>query len=172
MQKMKTKPLNEFFHVSYGNKLDMNKMEVASKASGGINFVGRSSQNHGVSNVVAQLTKVQPFPPGLITVSLGGSKLLSSFVQIEPFYTAQNVAVLQAREPMTFAEKLFICLCIRHNRFRYSAFGREANRTLRTLPVPHPSEFPTWLKPTCLTEIEQELKKALADAVVPLKIAG
>ena len=37
---------------------------------------------------------------------------------------------------MTFKEKLFYCLCLGKNRFRYSAFGREANRTLDTIEVP------------------------------------
>ena len=45
--RMKTKPLNELFDVTYGNKFDFNKMEIAT--NGGVNFVGRSSQNHGVS---------------------------------------------------------------------------------------------------------------------------
>jgi hypothetical protein len=36
-------------------------------------------------------------------------------------------------------------LAVRKNRFRYSAFGREANRTLRTLQVPSPEDFPNWI---------------------------
>ena len=140
------KKLNEVFDVIYGNKLDLNKMTHCAVSDGGVNFVGRSSQNHGVSATVTPLPDVPPYKTGRITVALGGSKLLSSFVQEQPFYTAQNVAVLSPKEPMTFAEKLFTCLCIRHNRFRYSAFGREANRTLRSLPIPDKSQFPDWVK--------------------------
>lgn len=139
------KKLNELFEVTYGNKFDFNKMLPLSIKDGGVNFVGRSSQNHGVSGTVAPIDGVTPYEAGLITVSLGGSKLLSSFVQDGPFYTAQNVAVLKPKQPMTFAEKLFVCLSIRHNRFRYSAFGREANRTLRYLPIPERSEYPDWV---------------------------
>lgn len=139
------KNLNEIFTVIYGNKLDLNKMTPCSLADGGVSFVGRSSQNHGVSQTVQRIANIEPYPSGLITVALGGTKILSSFVQEQPFYTAQNVAVLSPKLEMTFTEKLYICLCIRHNRFRYSAFGREANRTLRTLPVPEPSEFPSWV---------------------------
>jgi hypothetical protein len=95
---------------------------------------------------VLPLDGLKPFDDGLITVALGGTKLLASFVQVHPFYTAQNVAVLKPLREMTFAEKLFVCLAIRHNRFRYSAFGREANRTLRSLLIPEPSEFPEWVK--------------------------
>lgn len=154
---MKTKPLNELFDVTYGNKFDFNKMEIAT--NGGVNFVGRSSQNHGVSGTVAPIENITPFPAGSITVSLGGSKLLSSFVQVESFYTAQNVAVLRDKGSMSFQQKLYVCLCIRHNRFRYSAFGREANRTLRTLPIPTPEEFPGWLGSVDISELQQDLAK-------------
>ncbi|MCC7040361.1 MAG: restriction endonuclease subunit S [Burkholderiales bacterium] len=139
------KRLNELFDVSYGNKFDLNKMRHLPLSKGGVCFVGRSSQNHGVSGTVAVVPTTPPYETGLITVALGGAKLLSSFVQQRPFYTAQNVAVLRPLQPMSFAQKLYLCLCIRHNRFRYSAFGREANRTLRTLLVPEPSAFPSWV---------------------------
>lgn len=139
------KKLNELFDVTYGSKFDFNKMTPLPIKDGGVNFVGRSSQNHGVSGTVAPINGSLPYESGFITVSLGGSKLLSSFIQDGPFYTAQNVAVLKPKQPMTFAEKLFVCLSIRHNRFRYSAFGREANRTLRYLPIPERSEYPAWV---------------------------
>ncbi len=151
------KKLNDLFHVSYGTKLDLNKMTILPKSKGGINFVGRSSQNHGVSGTVAPIDNVPPYEAGLITVALGGTKLLSSFVQEHPFYTAQNVAILKPKSAMTFAEKLFFCVAIRHNRFRYSAFGREANRSLRELLVPEPSEFPSWVNEG---EVEAIDKKA------------
>ncbi len=169
---MRMKPLNELFSVAYGNKLDMNKMEATTKARGGVNFVGRSSQNHGVTGVVSRLPDVEPYPAGCITVSLGGSKLLSSFVQMDPFYTAQNVAVLRPKADMTFAEKLFVCLCIRHNRFRYSAFGREANRTLRTLPIPDPSEFPGWLEGMDVSEVERSIGAPILSEAKLLKPAA
>lgn len=139
------RPLNELFDVSYGNKLDMNKMKLMPRSKGGIIFVGRSSRNQGVTGVVAPIRGCAPYDPGFITVALGGTRVLASFVQKDRFYTAQNVAVLKPKEDMNFAEKLWVCLCIRHNRFRYSAFGREANRTLKSLLVPEPSEFPPWV---------------------------
>lgn len=152
------KKLNEIFDVTYGNKFDRNKMAHLRISQGGINFVGRSSKNHGVSGTVAPITGIIPYEAGLITVALGGTKLLASFVQEHPFYTAQNVAVLRPKEQISFAEKLFICLSIRHNRFRYSAFGREANRTLRELMVPDKSEMPDWVKnqrPEAIDEISK-----------------
>lgn len=136
--------LRDLFEICYGNKFDLNKMRHMPVSEGGIPFVGRSSKNHGVSASVSPLIDVEPYEAGLITVALGGTKLLSSFVQERPFYTGQNVAILKPKVLITFADKLYICLAIRHNRFRYSAFGREANSTLGYLLVPEPSEFPSW----------------------------
>jgi len=137
------KTLGDLFYVRLGNKLDLNKMTRLPAADGGINFVGRSSEHHGISATIERLPNVEPFPKGLITVALGGAKILSAFVQDAPFYTAQNVAVLTPREEMSFAEKVYVCMCIRHNRWRYSAFGREANRTIRTIKMP---PFPSWVE--------------------------
>ena len=139
------KTLKELFDVEYGTKLDLNKMKRLSPSQGGIAFVGRSGENSGVAATVAPLKGIPPFEGGLVTVALGGSKLLSAFVQESPFYTAQNVAVLRPLVTLSLAEKVFLCVCIRHNRSRYSAFGREANRTIRDLRVPDPSEFPAWV---------------------------
>ena len=164
---MKTVPLNQLFDIEYGNKFDLNKMRLLSRSDGGINFVNRSSRNCGVSATVAPIASTPPYEEGNITVSLGGS-FLSSFVQLEKFYTGQNVAVLTAKGTMSFAEKLYVCLCIRHNRFRYSAFGREANRTLRTLPIPARSEFPSWLKDRDVTQLEEEFSKPQKSAAVAL----
>ena len=138
------KTLTDLFKIEHGNKLDLNKMKRMSADEGGVNFVGRSGRRQGIAATVAPVAGVQPYPAGLITVALGGTRLLTSFVQERPFYTAQNVDVLTPRGEMTFAEKVYACLCIRKNRFKYSAFGREANRTLHALRVPDPKELP-WI---------------------------
>lgn len=164
------KKLSDLFDVNSGSKLDLNKMKTLPRSRGGINFVGRSNQNHGISATVAQIHDVEPFGSGLITVALGGT-FLSSFVQLRPFYTAQNVAVLKPKCDMTLAEKVFICLCIWHNRFRYSAFGREANRTLRDLLIPEPAEFPQWVNQTALGATEVDTAQDGSTAL-PLDIAA
>lgn len=156
--------LNELFDVVYGNKFDLNKMEHLARSAGGVSFVGRAEGNHGVSATVKPISGVPPYPAGFITVALGGARLLCSFVQEYPFYTAQNVAVLKPKVPMTFAQKLFICICIRANRFRYGAFGREANRTLRTLEIPDLEDFPEWVSSAVESSPAlNEVKTALAD---------
>ena len=140
------KKLSDLFDVRHGSKLDLNKQSLLSLADGGVNFVGRSSEKQGVSATIAPVPDVVPFAEGVITVALGGAKLLSAFVQDRPFYTAQNVAVLTPLHEMSFAQKVFLCICIRHNRARYSAFGREANRTIKEIVVPE--VFPPWITNT------------------------
>ena len=44
---------------------------------------------------------------------------------------------------MTAAEKIYYCKCISMNRFKYSAFGREANKSLKYLKVPN--SVPEWV---------------------------
>lgn len=128
--------LDNLFEVTYGTKLDLKQMrQTTVEDIEGICFVSRSSQNLGVSAYVKPYEDIAPLKPGLISVALGGS-VLSAFVRDRPFYTAQNVAVLAPKQPLTFTEKLFYCLCLERNRFRYSTFGREANRTLGKIQVP------------------------------------
>jgi len=139
--------INELFEVGYGNKFDFNKMTLDPE---GVLFVGRSGAKQGVSGKVALVKGVAPYESGLLTVALGGASRLATFVQHAPFYTAQNVAVLRPRTPMTLEQKLYWATCIRANRFRYEGFGREANRTLGTLELP--DAVPDWLTPVPVVE--------------------
>lgn len=140
---MKLTELNTLFEVEYGNKFDLNKMKQA-PAKNSIAFIGRSGLRNGVVAYVEEFQKIEPYKAGFITVALGGAAL-SSFVQPRTFYTAQNIAVLKPSSAMSLETKLYYCLCIEANRFRYSTFGREANRTLRTLLVPSLESIPQWV---------------------------
>jgi hypothetical protein len=135
------KKLEDIFFIKYGNKFDMNKMVVSSE---GVNFVTRTSKGNGVTSKVHWVAGVEPFARGLITVALGGS-VLSSFLQLEQFYTGQNIAVLMPKDVMSNAQKLFYCFLISLNSYRYSACGREANKTLKSINLPELSEFPEWI---------------------------
>lgn len=137
-------PIKELFHIVYGNQFDFSKMEEATDGTG-INFISRGSTNNGFVAKVNIYNGVEPFPPHLITVTMGGSYLLASFVQPEPFYTAQNIKVLWPKAPMTLQEKLFYCAAIQHNRFRYHSHSREANSTFDNLLVPEKEEIPAWV---------------------------
>ena len=136
--------LKELFEIKYGNQFDLLKMDV-SYSKDSINFVSRTSHNSGVAARVSKIPSIEPFPEGIITVTLGGSYLLSSFVQQKPFYTAQNIKVLIPKKKMSIYGKLYYCLCISKNRFKYASHGREANKTLDDLLVPSQEEIPAWI---------------------------
>ncbi len=133
--------LQNIFHIQYGNQFDLNKMN---SHKGTVHFVGRSAKNNGVTSIVNKLDDVKPFDSGLITVALGGS-VLSSFVQVKPFYTGQNIVVLTPKKELTTAQKLFYCNAIYKNAYRFSTCGREANRTIKLLRVPSIEDIPAWV---------------------------
>ena len=163
-QTMNLVRLDQVFIIEHGSKLDLNKMITCSATDeDGVLFVGRSGERNGFAAFVRKLDYVDPYPSGLITVALGGSAL-SSFVQPRPFYTAQNIDVLTPLAPMSMDVKLYYCLCIEANRFRYSTYGREANRTLKTIAVPSLESSPSWVDGT--------KKKAVNDLCKELTFFG
>ena len=149
------KRLDEIFEIRYGNQFDLSKMEVSDNDTG-INFISRSSQNNGFVAKVLKYRNIEPFEAGLITVTMGGSYLLSSFVQPAPFYTAQNIKVLIPRNEMTVLEKLFYCYLIEFNRFRYSSHSREANSRFDDILVPAINEFPDFVNTISLNDYQFE----------------
>lgn len=135
------KRLDEIFDLRYGHSLELNRLTQV-QAPEGVNFASRAMGNNGITARV--LTDAIPGRPGEITVALGGNGVLSSFVQPEPFVCGRDVMILTPKDPdMTLEVKLWYCVCIWENRYRYS-YGRQANRTLGSLLVPdEPSAWVT-----------------------------
>ncbi|HDR1923782.1 TPA: restriction endonuclease subunit S [Pasteurella multocida] len=132
--------ISDIFYVYTGSKLDFNKQSIDSN---GINFVSRNSNNNGVVGKIKQTPSMKTYQKGDITVPLGGSYLLSAFVQNEDFVTAQNIAVLRAKHKMSEIEKWFYCYVLRMNRFKFSAFGREVNKYIKDIEIPN--NIPKWV---------------------------
>lgn len=145
------KTISDIFYVYTGSKLDFGKQELDDK---GINFVSRNSNNNGVVGKVALEEGMKVYNKGDITVPLGGSYLLSAFVQGEDFVTAQNVAVLRSKEKMSDIEKWFYCYVLRENRFKFSAFGREVNKYIGDIEVPE--EIPNWVSSITIDKLSTE----------------
>lgn len=162
-------PLSSLFAIEYGNQLDKNKL---TEASDGVNFVSRSSSDLGIDGKVALIEGKEPYEAGAITATLGGTYLLSAFVQPAPFYTAQNIKVLRPLIEMTFNEKVFYCTAIAHNRFRYTSHGREANKTFDSILVPRYEDLPPWVNETVIAAPEIETAAALGTPVGPLDVSS
>jgi len=146
--------VNDLFEVFYGTNLELNNLK---KSNIGINFVSRTEKNNGVSAIVEPIKDLEPLDAGLITVAGGGNSVLSSFVQVKPFYSGRDLFYLKARKQMTLREKLFYCMCIRSNQFKYS-YGRQANKTLKSIKLP--DEIPSWLYSK---ELVQTIRKRITD---------
>ena len=138
--------LKDLFSIRMGDKLDKNKM---SQDNPTVNFVSRISYNNGVDIKVDQIEGKRPNAAGLLTVALGGEYLGSCFIQKEPFYTAQNVAIMKPKfSEMTDLVNLFICALVSFEcQTKYYAFGRELNTHINTdfeinLPIIYKNEQP------------------------------
>jgi len=163
---MKLVKISDLFNIQYGNQFDLSKME--SLHGSYINFISRSSQNMGIVARVEVFNNKDPFPAGLITVTLGGTYLLSSFVQQKPFYTAQNIKVLFPKKEMSELEKLYYCFCIKSNRFKYTSHGREANSTFDELLIPE--KMPDEWKDVIMEKINTLKKQPILTKEISLDV--
>lgn len=131
--------LKDLFLCQMGNGIDAS---ATSNDNPIYNYVSRDSKGNGVVAQVDEYINIsksgkttieEPFQAGTMTLALGGSFLGSCFVQKYPYYTAQNVAVLTEKEPLSIATKLFISTLIRNEcKYKYLAFGRELNTHYKT----------------------------------------
>jgi len=132
--------LSKLFDVDYGHSLELNSLV---KCDDGINFVSRTSENNGVSARVKLIDGLAPTEAGVLTVAGSGS-VLETFLQTEPFYSGYHLFCLRPKEQMSLEQKLFYCICIRANKYRYN-YGRQANKTLSDLLIPDISQIPAWV---------------------------
>lgn len=136
--------VQEVFDVRYGHSLELNRLKLIPKDSGGIPFVSRKMGDNGIAAYVEPIAGIDPAPAGELSCALSGNGVLSTFYQESPFYTAFHVACLHPLEKLTVDELLYYCSCIWQNRFRFS-YGRQANRTLKDLLIPTRSSIPNWV---------------------------
>jgi len=119
----------------------------------GINFVSSKGTDNGVVERVKENSDNTLYKKGSITVPFKGS-VLSAFVQIDDFYIAHQIAILLPLKPMTLSEKLFYCLCLRHNAFKYN-YGRQADRTLSELQLPN--KLPKYVTDKKIQDVQESI---------------
>lgn len=139
--------ISDLFALEYGHSLELNRLEQIFGADA-VNFVGRAARNNGVTASVRRIPALDPAPAGTISVALGGQGGAGvAFLQPFPYYCGRDVMILAAKKPMSEQELLWWATCITANRFRFG-FGRQANRTLKDLDLPSPSQMPDWVETT------------------------
>lgn len=121
--------LHKIFTAGMGNGIDA---VLTTDYDPKYNYVSRDSNGNGVVGFVDEIEGEDPFPAGAMSLALGGSFLGACFIQRKPFYTAQNVGVLQENVPLSDYTKLFIATLIRNEcKVKFQAFGRELNSHFR-----------------------------------------
>ena len=166
---MKTVPVSELFEISTGTSLSLLKLERTNKVEG-IPFVSATGRNNGVSAYVKKLDNIVPLSPGNITVAMNGS-VMSSFVQLRPYYSIVQVYSLTSKEEMSLYHKLYYCQCFFANKFRFS-YGRVGTvRTLGGMGIPHPDEIPSWVNSVEMGSTEQYSSPALSKITPTLDVS-
>ncbi len=145
--------VKDLFMLKQGNSLELMHLETTELSE--INFVSRASQGNGVVAQVNPVDGITPFEPGLISVALSGNGVCSAFVQPKQFYTAFHIMVLTPRHEMTLQEKLFYCMCVKKNAYKY-CWGRQANKTLKDIELP--DNIPDWVYNTPIVSIRTKVK--------------
>lgn len=103
-----------------------------------INFVSRTGFNNGISDFVDRIDGIEPYPAGAITLALGGS-VGSTFVQPKPFYTGQNVGVIEFDNKSDKMKQFVGVVLNKVCSTQFSAFKNEINKHFkRDLSIPLP----------------------------------
>lgn len=163
--------LNDIAKLSYGNKFDKNKMTFVNPT---VHFVSRTANNNGTSGCVDAIDGVTPYPAGSLTLAFGGS-IGSCFVQDKPFYTGQNVGVIELPDSVSEKAKVYLATVIsKVCKTRFITFADEINKHFKTdLTITLPctqNGSPDWnYMDECVRGLEETCLKNLD---VYLKIAG
>ncbi len=142
--------VSDIFDVSLGSNLELNSLELDPN---GVNFVSRTAQNNGVSAKVKFVNGLDLIEAGVLTVAGGGS-VAETFLQPEPFYSGRDLFYLRPKMPMTVEQKMYFCMCIRANKFRFN-YGRQANKTLPSLLIPDIADVPDWVDSVFASVLEK-----------------
>lgn len=151
--------VKDLFDVRHGVNLELMRCDTTNTADAdSVNFVARTSENNGVVAIVKKIEGIVPHEKGIISCAAHGS-VMSSFVQLKPFYSGRALYVLTPKIEMTLNEKLYYCMCLKANAYRYN-YGRSAEKTLRELDLPN--AVPQWVYETEIKPITTS--KSMSDA--------
>ena len=98
--------VDELFDIKYGINLELVNCEITTQDDpNGVAFVARTSENNGIVAYVKYIKGKIPQPAGTITCAAGGS-VLSTFLQIRPFYSGRDLYVLYPKKEMTLPNNM------------------------------------------------------------------
>ena len=146
--------ISDLFEVKYGVNLELASCEQTDlKDRSGVNFVARTSINNGIVAKVAKIEGIEPQAAGTLSCAAGGS-VLSTFLQTQPYYSGRDLYVLTPKRKMSINEKLYWCMMIRANAYRFN-YGRQANKTLKDIMLP--DTVPAWVTSTKIVPVTTKI---------------
>lgn len=130
--------VKDLFYIKTGGDLWLEKEEV-----GEIPVVALGFEDNGIVGFISKNLEHKLYPKGSITVA-GWAGGLKAFVQERDFYVRGRVKILIPKDStMSLNEKLFYCLCLNQNSFRF-AYGRKSSAD-KLADLLLPSEIPLWV---------------------------
>jgi Type I restriction modification DNA specificity domain len=131
--------LNELFGILKGSRLTKRE-----RRPGTVPFVGTSTANNGI---VGYVPGPAQFPAWSITVPYNGvGGVAYAFLQREAFCASDDINVLIPFDTVSAPALLFVCVVLRHERYRYS-YGRKWNlerMNKSSIKLPAAGEHPDW----------------------------
>lgn len=111
----------EIFEIIIGKSSDLNKLEYDPN---GINYVGRSEFNNGITSKVKKDKNLKIYQGNCITIPMVGNSTLKSSFQVDEFCVSQNIAILKVKNlVMSLNVGIYLISVLRKERFRFS-YGR------------------------------------------------
>lgn len=148
--------ISDLFDVKYGVNMELSNCEIVDRNDvNAINFVARTASNNGVVAKVARIDGIEPQKAGTLSCAAGGS-VLSTFLQTKPYYSGRDLYVLSPRKEMSTQEKLYWCMVIRSNAYRFN-YGRQANKFLSNIEIP--DQVPEWALKTKINLVSTNIKE-------------
>ena len=106
------------------------------------------------------------FPQNTIYVSTNGALCCTAFLAPCEFTGNIDMVALIEKQPLTIKQKLYYCLCINANKYRFSYGRKPKGARFSTLEIPAPEEIPAWVETVELPQ--QYTGKAKSDEKVEL----
>jgi len=128
--------MKEFPIASLGRMVKGERFRKEDMSPGDIPYIGATEYNNGVTDTCAVSPEHTLHSAGAITISYNGS-IGNAFLQKKAFHAGDDINILYPSTESD-AAKLYICACIRQERYRYN-YGRKwhlgrMKRALLSLP--------------------------------------
>jgi hypothetical protein len=131
--------LSDLFEICKGSRLTKRD-----RRSGEVPFVATSTANNGIVDYIMGPAR---FPAWTITVPYNGvGGVAYAFLQRQAFCASDDINVLRPYDAVPVPALLFVCVVLRHERYRYS-YGRKWNlerMNSSTVKLPATDGRPDW----------------------------